>query len=334
MKGIKYSAKEKEKALKLWIVDGKDVLWVAKKFKCTIQSIYRWRRLYDGSSVSLQNKSSRPHTPHPNAHTADESAHIAEILKDNPDITYVEMLGVLRSKYGYSRTYGGLYRYIVRNSLRPTEECEKYIAQPYDTPEMLGVKMQMDVKFVPRDCNRGKFVKEWVYQYTIIDEATRERFLYPYKEHSGWSTVDFIKRAIVYFGYIPAIIQTDNGTEFTNPKGTGDGKKHIVDKLLDKLGIKHQLIRAYTPRHNGKVERSHRSDSEGFYKTLTFTTFEELKEKMRDWNNRYNNRPHSSLRDKNGKRSWQSPIEKRNELLEQLREDGGYHLRLLKHKAS
>ncbi len=334
MKGIKYTAREKEKALKLWLVEGQDVLRVAKKFKCTIQSLYRWRRLWNGSSCSLQNKSSRPHTPHPNAHTKAESAQIAEILKDNPDITYVEMLGVLRSKYGYSRTYGGLYRYIIRNNLRPTEEREKYIAKPYDTPEMLGVKMQMDVKYVPRDCNKGKFAKEWVYQYTIIDEATRERFLYPYKEHSGWSTVDFIKRAIVYFGYIPAIIQTDNGTEFTNPKGTGDGKVHIVDKLLNKLGIKHQLIRAYTPRHNGKVERSHRSDSEGFYKTLTFSTFEELKEKMRDWNNRYNNRPHSSLRDKNGKRSWQSPIEKRNELLEQIREGGGYVLRLLKPKAS
>lgn len=169
----------------------------------------------------------------------------------------------------------------------------------------------------------------------MIDEATRERFLYPYKEHSGYSTVDFIKRAIVYFGYVPQIIQTDNGTEFTNPRGTGEGKVHIVDKLLNKLGIKHQLIRAYTPRHNGKVERSHRSDNEGFYRTLTFTTFDELKDKMCDWCNRYNNRPHSSLRDRYGKRRWQTPIQKRAELLEMLKAgDIGGKVRFIKGRAA
>ena len=168
----------------------------------------------------------------------------------------------------------------------------------------------------------------------MIDEATRERFIYPYKEHCGFSTVDFIKRALVHFGYIPEIIQTDNGTEFTNPKGTGEGKVHIVDKLLNKLGIKHQLIRAYTPRHNGKVERSHRSDQESFYNSLTFYSFEELREKMKDWLIRYNNRPHSSLRDKNGKRAWQSPIQKREELLEEIREHKElYHIRFLKKAA-
>lgn len=212
--------------------------------------------------------------------------------------------------------------------------CRAFQQMLEDTPEMLGRKMQMDVKYVPRECNKGKFPEEWLFQYTMIDEATRERFIYPYKEHCGFSTVDFIKRALVHFGYIPEIIQTDNGTEFTNPKGTGEGKVHIVDKLLNKLGIKHQLIRAYTPRHNGKVERSHRSDQESFYNSLTFYSFEELREKMKDWLIRYNNRPHSSLRDKNGKRAWQSPLQKREELLEEIREHKElYHIRFLKKAA-
>lgn len=319
MKGKKYSAREKRKALSMWLDEKKDVELVAYKFKCTIQSLYRWRRAYNGTLESLQNKSSRPHTPHPMSHTDAEREHIVELLRERPDISYAEALGELRTRYGYSRTYFGFYRFVVKNGLRPTEERERYIAKPYDTPEMFGVKMQMDVKFVPRECNKGKYADEWLYQYTMIDEATRERFLYPYKEHSGYSTVDFIKRAIVYFGYLPQIIQTDNGTEFTNPRGTGEGKVHAVDKLLNKLGIKHQLIRAYTPRHNGKVERSHRSDNEGFYRTLTFTDYDELKVKMQDWCNRYNNRPHSSLRDRNGKRRWQTPLQKRAELLEMLK---------------
>ena len=243
MKGIKYTAKEKENALKKWIVDGEDVFKVAKKTKCTIQSLYRWRRAYDGTTDSLKNKSSRPHTPHPNAHTPEETAQIAEVFKSHPDISYAEALGILRTDYGYARTYGGFYRFLMKHKIRPVREINPYIAKPYDTPEMFGVKMQMDVKYVPLECNVGEYKHERYYQYTMIDEATRERFIYPYKEKSGYSTVDFIKRAIIYFGYLPSIIQTDNGTEFTNPKGTGEGKVHAVDQLLNRLRIKHKLIR-------------------------------------------------------------------------------------------
>lgn len=257
------------------------------------------------------------------------------IFTEHPDISYTEALGILRTEHAYKRTYGGFYRYVVKNHLRgtPVKQTEEYIPQPYETPEHIGVKWQMDVKYVPRACNCGKFAKEWIYQYTIIDEATRERFLFPYKEKSGYSTVDFVKRAIVYFGYAPQTIQTDNGTEFTNPKGTGEGKKHALDILLDRLGIRHQLIRVYTPRHNGKVERSHRTDSEFFYKTLTFETYEELKEKMAAWVVRYNNRPHSSLRNKEGKRAWLTPLQKREQLIELLREDADApHIRFIKNK--
>lgn len=334
MKGIKYDAKEKQKALQMWLVDKKDIYYVAKKFKCDLSTLWRWKQKYDGTLASLENLSSRPHTPHPNSHSEDERKWIEEILKENPNISYSEAYGRLRTEKAYTRTYFGFYRFIVKNNLRPTQEREKYIPQPYDTPLMVGAKMQMDVKYVPRECNKGEFKEEWLYQYTIIDEASRERFIYPYKEHCGFSTVDFLKRAIVYFGYIPEVIQTDNGTEFTNPKGTGEGKIHIVDKFMNKLGIRHQLIRAYTPRHNGKVERSHRSDQEGFYNTLSFNNFEDLKKQMAEWLIRYNNRPHSSLRNRYGKRVWQSPIQKREELLEQAREEKElYHIRFIKKSA-
>lgn len=337
MKGIKYNAREKKKALDMWLVEKKDVYYVAKKTKCTIQSLYRWRRSFDGTDTSLQNKSSRPHHAHPNAHTPDELAHIEEVFTTRPDISYAEALGVLRTQYGYSRTYGGFYRFITKHKLRPVQEVKPYIPQPYDTPEMLGVKMQMDVKYVPRECYNGAKKSEKrtrFFQYTMIDEATRERFIYPYTEQTAHATKDFIQRAIVYFGYIPACIQTDNGGEFTNPRGACH-KVHIADEIMNKLKIRHQLIRAYTPRHNGKVERSHRTDQQCFYDHLKFDTYDELKEKMRDWNDRYNNCPHSSLRDKNGRRSWITPLQKRAELLERLKEiaGGGYHIRFIKRAA-
>ena len=47
MRGMRYSPKEKEKALKMWLVEGNDILWVAKKTKCTERSLWRWKAQYD-----------------------------------------------------------------------------------------------------------------------------------------------------------------------------------------------------------------------------------------------------------------------------------------------
>lgn len=322
MRGVRFTIREKERALKMWLRDHEGILCVARKMKCAEQTLYRWKKRYDGTRESLRNKSSRPHTPHPNAHTREEEEYIRKLFEEQPNISYAEALGVLRQKYAYSRTYHGFYRYVVKSGIRPKKQIEKYKPQRYDTPEMFGGKMQMDVKYVPRECFRGaakeklEVANARFYQYTMIDETTRERFLFPYREASAKATEDFVKRALVYFGYLPHVIQTDNGGEFANRKECK--KIHLLDELLDKLRIKHQRIRAYTPRHNGKVERSHRTDSENFYRTLTFETYEELKEKMQAWNIRYNNRPHSSLKNKYGKRVWFTPLQKRAELMEVL----------------
>ena len=336
MRGMRYSPKEKERALRLWLVEGNDILWVAKKTKCTERSLWRWKALYDGTLKSLENGSCVPHTPHFNAHTKEERRQIVDIFTEHPDITYAEALGILRQRYAYSRTYYGLYRFVVKNGLRPHEEVkEVYKQQPYFPTVILGQKWQLDLKYVPKECYLGELAYEKFYQYTIIDEATRERFIYAYNEHSGWSTVDFIKRAIAYFGYMPHTIQTDNGTEFTTPANAKEGTVHIMDILLKKLRIRHKLIAPRTPRHNGKVERSHRSDQEAFYNHLTFRTLPELQEKMGAWLNRYNDRPHSQLRNKEGKRVWYSPRQKRAELLELLKEcRDEYRVRFIKTKAA
>jgi transposase InsO family protein len=162
----------------------------------------------------------------------------------------------------------------------------------------------LDVKYIPKNCYVGQ-IPDKFYQYTIIDEASRERFIYPYREQSSHSTVDFVKRAILYFGYSPKIIQTDNGQEFTHLSKTN--KIHPFDILCNDLNIKHQLIRPRTPRHNSKVERSHRNDNERFYKYLSFYSYDDLKLQMKRYLNRSNNIPMQTL-------DWLSPIEMRNKL--------------------
>lgn len=303
-----YSAKEKLKALNL--LKSCSFEFVAHRYHCTIQTLYRWKRIYNGNIKSLENGSCRPKTKHPNSQTDEEIKHIKDLIKRNPTIGLNELYGKLRINYGYSRNPVTLYRFLRKNNyfkdLRKTRN--NYIPKKYDTPVHIGDKFQLDVKVVPYDC-RTKDVPFDLkfYQYTIIDETTRERFIYPYKEQCSDSTIDFVIRAINYFGYIPKIIQTDNGQEFTFLKQFG-GTEHKLDTLCKKLGIIHKLIKPRTPRHNGKVERSHRNDNERFYKFLKFYSYDDLKNQMKAYLKRSNNIPTCVL-------GWKTPIEKRKELL-------------------
>ena len=178
-----------------------------------------------------------------------------------------------------------------RKKVESTKKKSKHLGH-YDTPAELGKKWQMDVKYVPAACYVGTDGEKF-YQYTMIEEA------------SSYSTVDFVQRAIIYFGYAPDMIQTDNGGEFTHTQKTD--RVHPLDALCDRLHIVHKTIRPKTPWHNGKVERSHRNDQERFYNFLKFYSYEDLQIQMKRYLRRSNRIPMSVL-------GWKSPIQKRQEL--------------------
>lgn len=302
---LPHEFKTRYHAVKLYR-SGVGVAFVTRRYHISKSSLLRWNKRFDGTKESLADKSHRPHSPHPAAHTEQELKWIRDLHRRNPHISVCELYGKLRTAKGYSRHPGSLYRIYRRlgysNAAPSTKKA--YKPKPYHTPTEIGVKWQMDVKYVPTTCYAGS-VPQKFYQYTVIDEASRERFLYPYMEQSGYSTVDFLKRALVYFGYKPQIIQTDNGSEFTNITKTD--RIHILDKLCEELNIRHQLIRPRTPRHNGKVERSHRNDQERFYNHMSFYNYQDLQKQMRRYLNRSNKIPMKVL-------GWKSPLEKRLEL--------------------
>ena len=76
----------------------------------------------------------------------------------------------------------------------------------------------------------------------------------------------------------------------------------LAQKVLMTMGIRHKQIRPYTPRHNGKVERSHRKDNEMFYAKKTFYSPEDYNKRLRRYMNEYNNFPMRPL-------GWKSPNE-------------------------
>ena len=285
----------------------KDIGFVCRRYHVSKASLMRWNKQYDGTKESLLAKSHRPHSQHPNAHTEQELKWIRDYHRRNPDISICELYGKLREDKAYSRHPGSLYRVFVRLGYRKKAESTKKKSKhngKYDTPKELGIKWQMDVKYVPSACYVGTDGEKF-FQYTVIEEASRKRFIFAYKEQSSYSSVDFFRRAILFFGYAPETIQTDNGSEFNHTQRTS--RIHPFDAFCSEIHVQHKTIRPRTPWHNGKVERSHRNDQERFYNHLKFYSFEDLQIQMKRYLYRSNNIPMSVL-------GWFSPNQMQKKL--------------------
>ncbi len=278
----------------------------AIRYRTYRQYVYRWMKRYDGTLQSLEDCSHRPHS-HPNQHKPEEIKLIEDMRRRNPNVGLVVFWVKLRQR-GYSRSISGLYRFLrKRNQMAVKLPNPKYIAKPYEKMAYPGQRVQIDVKYVPKSCLVGEALDDaaenggYYYQYTFIDEYSRFRYLEAFKEHSSYSSAEFIRHCVKRFPYAIECVQTDNGSEFTNQtNGSKIISPTLFQRTLEELGISHKLIRVFTPRHNGKVERSHRKDNEYFYANHKFYSFDDYKKQLAVWNRSYNDFPMRPL-------NWHSP---------------------------
>lgn len=183
----------------------------AKRYKQHRKTIYRWREKYDGTRKSLVNKSRRPHH-HPNEHTAEEIRMIKKYKAHNKTDGLV-VLWVKLHKRGYTRSITSLYRVMQRMGIykKTVSKKKTYEPKPYQQMTHPGERIQIDVKYVPRKCMSKEFIEleEKYYQYTAIDEYTRQRVLWASKEHSTYASTQFTEIVVKKFKYKIECIQTD-----------------------------------------------------------------------------------------------------------------------------
>ena len=258
----------------------------SKYYRISRNAIYEWRAKYDGKSwKSLVDKSHRPHH-HPNEHTVEEKQLILRLYPYHKD-DMIMLWDALRKK-GYTRSYTSLVR-VVNKWIKPEiKQKQTKKPKPYQRAEYPGQKVQVDVKFVPSYCvvNGEKY-----YQYTAVDECTRWTFREMYDEHSTYSSTDFLKKLILNCPFPIREIQTDNGTEFTRALISDDGKPSLFEEMLELCGIKYHRIRVATPRHNGKVERQHRTDEKRFYKKMRMYNLVDGRQQLAKYKKKSNNIP-------------------------------------------
>jgi len=247
---------------------------------------YRWRERYRKNGINgLKPISTAPKRAHNKIPKKTENL----ILKVREDFKFgpKRIQWYLERYYNIKISDSTVSRCLVRNGRSRLPHYTKkrspgpsYKSYEKETP---GQHIQMDVKFLIFKKGKKKIKR---FQYTAIDDATRMRVLKVYDRHTQANAIDFFKYIQKKFPFKISMIRTDNGHEF-------QAQFHWA--VLDQ-GIRHVYIRKGTPRLNGKVERSHRTDKEEFYFHLSYKNDKDLKKKVEEWQNLYNlHRPHGGL---------------------------------------
>ncbi len=263
MKRISQEAYHRQRMMK-FLQAHKSVTETALRYKTSRKTVIKWRKRWDGTVQSLEDRSRRPkHSPR--KHSEAEIRAIRRQLKKQRWTDLLLAFQQMRER-GYTRSYGGFKR--IAAQLRAAKPKRKKMRRPkpYQRADYPGQKVQLDVKYVPSYCVADG--KKY-YQFTAKDECSRWTYREMYDEHSTYSAKEFLVSLIRHAPFPIRMIQTDNGTEFTNALLVVKSKhKTLFEEALNEMGIEYHRIRIATPRHNGKVERQHRTDEERFYSQM------------------------------------------------------------------
>ena len=264
----------------------------------SLRSLKYWLAIFREHGIDgLENKSRRPKT-NPKETPIRTKERIIELRKDKKQCSLKIMWDLEEENINIH--FQTIQKIIKREGLTRKYRMRKPKPNYVKTQLRKGEMVEIDVKFVPYRIDGKRY-----YQFTAIDCESRWRYMQAYEDIDNVSALKFLKRLMIVAHFKIIAVKTDNASIFTNrylgylrSRDPMNPRLHAFDILCDKLGIIHYLIDPGKPAQNGKVERSHRTDQEKFYDENEFTSFEDLKRKLRMWNIEYNNTKHCGL---NGK---------------------------------
>jgi transposase InsO family protein len=256
------------------------------------KTFYKWRHRFAetrGARQALVNRSRRPHRPRRKVKKALRRRLLALRQRTHLELARLRTLLLARgTKHVPSSATiakllkrAGLTR---RRRVRPKRYRRVFVVpRPGDL-------VQLDVKFVPYLVEGHR-----LYQYTAINCCTRLRLVQFSDELSTAASKAFAQYVLSTFPFPVRMVQTDNDSTFTHwytagPKTPLDRpvKAHPFTVMCAHFGARHRLIPPRTPRLNGKVERSHQTDEQEFYRLRRYATRAELQRAFTRWLWHYN----------------------------------------------
>lgn len=220
----------------------------------------------------MVNRSSRPrHSPR-RATPELEQAVLAARLQEPKCPRYLAHTAALRGKVSAH----GIQRILVRRGYNRLRMPSRVPPMRYER-ERPWEMVHLDVKYLPAiEGHKGR-----EYEFTAIDDRTREVFAAIYPSKNTKHAVDFLNKVARWAGTPIARVLTDNGKEFVSgPFG----------RACRILGVKHKRTRPYRPQTNGKVERFHRTVDVECFGMRRFASSVDRKEALASFLTYYNER--------------------------------------------
>ncbi len=268
------------------IRQGIPVVQVAQQFGVSRKTVYKWLRRYKaGGLKNLLDRSRRPHG-HPKS-LEPSLGHLIGTMRQETHYGPIRLQWLLWERHRLHLSRWAIYQALRRQGLITRgHKRHKKDYRLYNLPKP-GQEVQIDTKHLsPRHPLQTRY-----FQYTAIDDCTRLRVLRIYDELTLNHSLEFLQEVLAQMPFKIKAIRTDGGSEFTYTRPTP--KIHPLTAACQKLGIDHRINRPGYPQANGKVERSHRTDNEEFYRVTPQNLWQIH---LADWEHHYNHqRAHQSL---------------------------------------
>ena len=302
LKGVRSDTIRRKARLIILVLEAKSIRQGCDSQGLVRQTFYAWLaclKQNDFNLNCLEDHSRRPHNS-PQKTSEDDENLIVDLHErhGNSDrLLAIEFEKETNRKIGHSticavlRRKGKARKY---RTIKPNAFNRRYsAAKPLE-------RTQSDTLWTGLTDNNG----HRVYMVGFIDDCSRHTFGELWNEKGSYEATSTLEKYLTKIG-MPKLVQTDNGTEFTNRyvselnhKRQKESRPAAFESLLAEHKIEHHLIRPRTPQHNGKIERFNQTVLREFSaRVKDRLTLEEYRILFQDYLQWYNKkRPHSSLK--------------------------------------
>jgi transposase InsO family protein len=284
--GKRYGFEFKLRCVKLRLEEGLPVSLLSKEVGCSQDVIRRWAKAYQERGEAGLRKGVAPAGSRRKLPGAVREK-IVEIKKREPFFGVKRISHLLKRAFFLSASPETVRRTLRAESLIiPSKKKHQHnITRPRfferSTPNQLW---QSDI-FTFRLGGR------YAYLIGFVDDYSRHMVgLELYRSQTADQVLEVYRRAVGEYG-VPKEILTDRGRQYTNWRGSTR-----FERELGKDRVRHIKSQAHHPMTLGKIERFWKTIYEEFLVRAQFGSFEEARERIRQWVQYYNHkRPHQGI---------------------------------------
>src|SRR5512139_3938820 len=284
--GKRYGLEFKLRCVKLRLEEGIPISLLSKEVGASKDVIRRWAKAYqERGEAGLRNPSvsTRSRRKLPGA----VREKIVEIKKRSPLFGVRRISHLLKRVFFLSASPETVRRTLRAESLMGSSKkrAQHNITRPRFFERSAPNQMWQSDIFTFRLGGR------YAYLIGFVDDFSRYvAGLELYRSQTADQVLEVYRRAVGEYG-VPKEMLTDRGRQYTTWRGTTK-----FERELGKDRVKHIKSQAHHPMTLGKIERFWKTIYEEFLVRAQFVSFEEARERIRQWVQYYNHkRPHQGI---------------------------------------